>query len=75
MEIQSRWIKGYEIQVNQWEVNKWQEGTKRELNEKKKTYSSPFLAWYVQWKGEIEFRETKSNFSLDFPAIEQSIFG
>ena len=45
------------------------ERTKRELNEKKKTSSSPFLAWYVQWKGEIEFRERKFNFSLDFPAI------
>ena len=49
------------------------ERTKSELNEKKKTSSSPFLAWYVQWRGEIEFRERKSNFSLDFPMIEQSV--
>ena len=49
------------------------ERTKRELNEKKKTYSSPFLAWCVQWRGEIEFRERKSNFSLDFPTIGPSV--
>ena len=49
--------------------------TKRELNEMKKTSSSPFLAWYVQWRGEIEFRKRRSNFSLDFPAIGPSVSG
>ena len=32
-----------------------------------------FLAWYVQLRGEIEFTERKSNFSLDFPAIGSSV--
>ena len=32
-----------------------------------------FLAWYVQWRGEIEFTKRKSNFSLDFWAIGLSV--
>ena len=42
---------------------------KRENN----IFSSLFGAGIWQWRGETDFRERKSNFSLDFPAIGPSV--
>ena len=36
---------------------------------KKKKITSPFRLEIQQWRGEINFREKNSNFSLDFPAF------
>ena len=47
--------------------------TNRGINEKKKKTSLLHLAWYVQWRGETNSRERKSNLSLDFSAIGPSV--
>ena len=39
------------------------------MKREKNIFSSLFRARIQQWRGEIDFRERKSNFSLDFPAI------
>ena len=40
---------------------------------REKNIFSPFLGWIRQWRGRIDFRERKSNFSLIFPAIGPSV--
>ena len=39
------------------------------MKREKNIFSSLFGAGIQQWRGEIDFRERKSNFSLDFLAI------
>ena len=43
------------------------------MKKEKNILSSLFGVGFRQWRGEIDFRERKSNFSLDFPAIEPSV--
>ena len=45
-----------------------------EKNEKKKENTSLILTENVQWRGESNSRERKSNFSLDFPVFGLSDF-
>ena len=47
--------------------------TKRELNEKKKTSPSSF--WPGTYSEGRNLRKRKSNFSVNFPAIQPSNFG
>ena len=43
------------------------------MKREKNIFSSLFGAGILQWRGETDFRERKSNFSLDFPAIRPSV--
>ena len=43
------------------------------MKREKNIFSSLFGAGIRQWRGETDFRERKSNFSLDFPAIGPSV--
>ena len=43
------------------------------MKREKNILSSLFGAGIRQWTGEIDFKERKSNFSLDFPAIGPSV--
>ena len=43
------------------------------MKREKNIFSSLFGVGIRQWRGETDFREGKSNFSLDFLAIEPSV--
>ena len=59
--------------LNQWEVDKWQEGDKRGINVKKKSISSLILLESGSGGGKSNSRERKSNFSIDFSTFGSSI--
>ena len=43
------------------------------MKREKNIFFSLFGAGIRRWRGETDFRERKSNFSLDFPAIGPSV--
>ena len=53
-----------------WQV-RGQKGNK--MKRKKKRASSPFWVGIRHWRGETDFKERVSNFSLDFPAFGPSV--
>ena len=59
--------------LNLWEVDKWQEGDERRINEKKKNIYSLILLESGNGGGKSNSKERKSNFSLDFPAFGPSV--